>query len=100
MVKEIRWTKEARDTFENVVRYLDQNWTEKEITAFIRSSNKVIDFITEYPNMFRKTTKPNVREALITSQNLLIYKIYSKQIDLLVFWDTRKNPRKKLARRK
>ncbi len=100
MVKEIRWTKEALDTFENVISYLDKNWTEKEILNFIISSNKVIDFIAEYPNMFRKTTKQNVREALITPHNLLIYKIYPHHIDLLVFWDTRKNPKKKLSRKK
>ena len=100
MVKEIRWTQEANDTFENVIKYLDQHWTEKETSKFILSTNKVIDFIAEYPNMFRKTTKRNVHEALITPHNLLIYKIYPNHIDLLLFWDTRKNPRKKLSKKK
>ena len=37
----------------------------------------------------------NVHEALITSHNLLIYKVYPTRIDLLTFWDTRQHPQKK-----
>jgi len=45
--------------------------------------------------MFRETNIANVHEALVTPHNLLIYKIYPKRIDLITFWDTRQNPKKK-----
>ncbi len=45
--------------------------------------------------MFRKTNKKNVREALVTEHNLLVYKIYPDHISLITFWDTRQNPKKK-----
>lgn len=100
MAKEIRWTEEASDTFEKVIAYLENNWTEKEVINFVTSTNSVTKFISEYPAMFRQTGKRNVREALITANNLLIYKIYPKHIDLITFWDTRQNPRKKFSKRK
>lgn len=45
--------------------------------------------------MFRATNKKNVHEALVTPHNLLIYKVYAHQIEIITFWDTRRNPRKK-----
>jgi hypothetical protein len=95
MVKEIRWTQESIDTFNKTIQYLQKEWTEKEVSNFIQASERVIGFIAEYPGMFRKTSKRNVHEALITPHNLLIYKVYSSQIALITFWDTRQHPRRK-----
>lgn len=92
MAKEVRWTKEALETFNNVVAYLEENWTENEIINFAEATDSVIDYISLYPKMFRKTMKPNVHEALVTPHNLLIYKIYKNHIALITFWDTRQNP--------
>jgi len=95
MVKEIRWTQESVDTFDKTIEYLEREWTEKEVYNFIQATARVIQFISEYPAMFRKTSKRNVHEALITPHNLLIYKVYSSDITLITFWDTRQHPRKK-----
>jgi plasmid stabilization system protein ParE len=95
MVKEVIWTPEAEASFERVIQYLHENWTDKEIEKFIRATDEVITYITKNPKMFRKTNNDNVHEALVTPHNLLIYKIYPKRIDLIAFWDTRQNPKKK-----
>lgn len=100
MAKKIEWTQEASDTFEIVIKYLEDNWSNKEIENFIVSTESVLNYISEYPLMFRETSKPNVREALITPHNLLIYKIRKEHIELITFWDTRKNPRKKIKIKK
>jgi plasmid stabilization system protein ParE len=95
MAKVVIWTPEAEETFDSVIEYLERRWTENEIDQFINSTNKIINLISEHPRMYRKTNKGNVHEALITSHNLLIYKVYPSRINLLLFWDTRRNPRKK-----
>jgi plasmid stabilization system protein ParE len=95
MAKEIRWTKEAIDSFQNIIFYLKEKWTEKEIEQFVIATENIIKYISNYPEMFRRTNKRNLREALVTSQNLLIYKVYKTHIDLITFWDTRQHPRKK-----
>ncbi len=92
MAKVVFWTTEAEDTFENVIQYLQENWTENEIEHFVNLTNRIVSLISENPKMFRKTNVKNVHEALVTSHNLLVYKIYQERIDLLFFWDTRKNP--------
>lgn len=93
--KKIIWTPTSIETFEEILAYLQKYWTEKEIIKFVENTELVIHYISEKPLMFRKTNKKNIREALVTEHNLLIYKIYTNHIALITFWDTRKNPRKK-----
>jgi plasmid stabilization system protein ParE len=95
MAKEIRWTPESIDAFNAVIKYLQKEWSDKEIRKFVQATDRVLNFIAKNPRMFRKTNKRNIHEALITPHNLLIYKIYATRIVLITFWDTRRNPRKK-----
>lgn len=96
MDKEIRWTTDAVVTFNNIIEYLYYKWTEKEIENFINATNKYVSFIAKHQKLFRDTNIKNVHEALVTPQNLLIYKIYDAHIDLITFWDTLQNPVKKV----
>jgi plasmid stabilization system protein ParE len=95
MVKEVIWTPQAQITFNRVIDYLEEKWTEREIVNFIKLTDKVIEYIAQNPKMFRRTGKRNVYEALVTPYNLLIYKVYPNSIYLITFWDTRRNPKKK-----
>ncbi len=95
MAKEVIWSPRSESTFYNILDYLKEYWSEKEIEYFILSTETVINYIAEHPHMFRKTNKRNVREALVTPQNLLVYKIYPEKIVLISFYDTRQSPRKK-----
>ncbi len=95
MAKEINWTPEAEDTFEKVIVYLRTKWTEREVINFINSANRTISYISENPLMFRQSKKQNIHEAVITRYNLLLYRIKPKHIELLTFWDTHRNPKKK-----
>jgi plasmid stabilization system protein ParE len=95
MTKAVIWTPEAEAAFDAIINYFKVEWSEQEVTQLINSTERVITLISEHPKMYRKTNRKHVHEALITPHNILIYKIYSTHIDLLTFWDTRKNPRKK-----
>lgn len=95
MAKEIRWTPTAIKTFKQVIDYLDENWSEREIKNFILATEKILEFISENPRMFRSTMNANVREALVTPHNLLICKICRNRMELITFWYTRQNPVKK-----
>ena len=95
MKLKIFWTEEALETFTQIVDYIRDNWSQKEVDHFVDTTEKVIGFISENPFLFRRTNLKSVREALISHQTLLIYKVYKERIDLLIFWDTRRNPLKK-----
>lgn len=91
----MRWTPEAITTFDGIINYLEKYWSEKEVDKFILATDRVIRFISVFPRMFRSTNKKNIHEALVTSHNLLIYKVCPTHIDILTFWDTRQYPLKK-----
>jgi plasmid stabilization system protein ParE len=95
MVREIRWTIEAVETYDSIVEYLTHAWTEKEVSNFIIETERVIGYITHNPKMFRRYSKLNIREAVIMRYNLMVYKVYPTHIDILTFWSTRKDPRKR-----
>jgi plasmid stabilization system protein ParE len=95
MVKKIIWTPRAEKSFDSVIAYLQEHWSEKEIINFVEKANAVIQHISRYPLSYRNAGKDDIREALITKQTLLLYRISAGTIYLLYFWDTRKNPLKK-----
>ena len=95
MAKEIIWTPRAEKTFEKIINYLEKNWNEKEIEKFIELTNNIIQTISHQPEIFRHSKKIHIHEALITKHNILIYRIKEHSIDLIAFWDTRQNPKKK-----
>ncbi len=100
MAKEINWTQEAEDTFEKIIEFLKTKWTEREAVNFINAANKTIFYISEAPFMFRQSKKQNIREAVISKHNLLLYRVKPKHIELLTFWDTRRNPKTKFKGKK
>ena len=96
MAKEIIWTPQAENTFKSVLVYLEENWTIREIENFIASTDAIIKHISKHPEIFRRSNEIGFHEALVTKHNLLIYKVKPESIDLITFWDTRQNPKKKL----
>ncbi len=47
MATEIRWTPEATETFQSIIVWLEQQWTEREIAEFIRNTQNTIRHISE-----------------------------------------------------
>ena len=91
-----RWSKEAEDTFDEIIKYLESNWTEKEIQNFVGSANKVIEQIEKNPYQFKASRFHKIRKALITKHISLFYFVNEadKVIELYAFWDNRQNPKK------
>jgi plasmid stabilization system protein ParE len=48
------WTKRAIQGYDEIVRYLQQNWTEREVRNFIRESDVFFALLSEYPEMLQK----------------------------------------------
>lgn len=97
----LRWPPEAEKTFFDIVSYLENNWTEKEVQKFVRKSHEIINNIHQFPKMFPPVGNEGVRKAVISKQNSLFYITDEKQgvIILLTFWDNRKNPQKLIMRK-
>ena len=91
------WTNRAIKTIDDVINYLRDEWTEKEVDNFLDKVDDVIATIEINPKLFRASAKrPNVHLAIIKRRTLLVYQIrpLKKQVVLLLFWNSKKNPKK------
>lgn len=96
MALTLRWTPEAEKTFFDIVSYLENSWSEKEVQKFVRKSHEVINNIHRFPKMCSPVGNDGIRKAIISKQNSLFYITDEEQgvIVLLTFWDNRKDPDK------
>lgn len=99
MAYKIIWSPKAIDTFEKAIDYLQNYWTDKQIKYFVERTEKTVYLLSTNPYIFRGSEKENLHEAIITKHNLLLYQIALKEktIELLAFFDTRQNPKKKFG---
>ena len=95
MEYEIIWLPKAEERFQDIIEYLKNKWDDKVIAGFIVRTETVLRQIQRRPTMFRRSSKMNIHEALITKHNLLLYQLKGSRIELLTFFDTRQNPKKK-----
>ncbi|MCF8257015.1 MAG: type II toxin-antitoxin system RelE/ParE family toxin [Flavobacteriales bacterium] len=96
MALTVKWTPRAEDSFEAIVTYLEEHWTDREVRNFLNESNRVIGQVAVMPLMFRKSEKKGIHEAVIAPRCLLIYRVRADEVHLLAFFDTRMNPKRKL----
>jgi plasmid stabilization system protein ParE len=98
MVYEIVWTAKALDSYVGNIQYLQQAWTQKEISTFIQIVEKKLEIISSHPYLGSPRNKKshNIRFTILNKSVSLIYSVKTrkKQIELLLFWNTRQHPGK------
>ncbi len=96
-ITSIQWTDKAKFTFNNIILYLQKEWTEKEVFKFISRTNEVLDTLKRYPEMCRSSQRrKNVRIAILDKHTQMIYHFKSRkrQLEILLFWNPKQNPDK------
>ncbi len=82
-------------TYINNIKYLETNWTEKEVRVFIRLVKKKVKLLEPMPTIGRKTSsRKGVHKTLIHKRIMLFYRFRPRlnQVELLSFWHTSRNP--------
>jgi len=91
----IVWTNKALANLDNIIQYLTDNWTEKEISKFFRKLDKRIYIISLRPLLYPLTSnRKNVRRSVLTSQITIYYRINKQIIEILTLFDDRQNSSK------
>src|SRR6478672_8205087 len=99
MALEIIWSPKALEKLHKIICFLSENWNEEVTKNFVLRTEEVIQAIAKHPHIFKQISKNNnLREAMITKHNLLIYKNTNSKITIITLFDTRQNPKKKLAK--
>ncbi len=99
MALDIVWSPEALNNFHDVLAYLEENWHADVVKDFVSRTEEVIKIISKNPKIYRKiSSRSDVREAIVTKHNLLLYRVHNNQVALLSVFDTRQHPKKKRRR--
>lgn len=91
------WSSQAKIKFLNVLDYLSENWTRKEIIQFNQRVQITLTAIQKNPGIFSASIKnKKIRKAFVDKNNSFYYKIdyYQQEIHLLTFFDNRQDPKK------
>jgi plasmid stabilization system protein ParE len=95
MAFEIVWTKRAAAGYENIINYLEANWSDKEVSRFVVETNKFFENLILHPELLRKSAKhKDLHRGPINPLTILTYRIKprKKQIELINIRGARQKP--------
>ena len=91
----IVWTAHAISELKDTLAYLEENWTDRELTNFSRKLDHTIELISKNPHLFPVSKhKRNVRKAVVANFNTLYYWQKEDNIEILSIFSNRQNPNK------
>jgi len=91
----ILWTDEANSNYDTIINYLDNNWTIKEKSDFVKKLEKRLEVIKQFPEIFPKSfLSPNTHRSILTEQITFYYSIEKKIIKIYSLFDVRQDPKK------
>ena len=60
----IFWSEAAKQSFRAIISQIEDRWTKREASAFVRKAFKVLDHISDNPYLYQTTQYPDVRRAV------------------------------------
>lgn len=91
----IFWSVEALNNLKEILEYLENRWTERELNHFSKLLDDKLNLIQFSPKLFPKVDKfPSLRRNVIAPQTSIYYEVFSNEIHLISLFDNRQNPDK------
>ncbi|WP_336688536.1 MULTISPECIES: type II toxin-antitoxin system RelE/ParE family toxin [unclassified Chryseobacterium] len=92
----IIFSKVASRSYEDILEFLSQTWTEKEMGIFIDEAEKVTNQLKEGKFLLFQKYSKDIRSALIGKKHVRMFfrKESETKIKVLLFFDMRQDPQK------
>lgn len=88
----IEWSERAANDFDLIIRFLKENWGEREIRRFVHLIDKNISHIQSHPETYPPTSYyPGLRRCVISKIHTIYYLLRNDVIYIVVIWDNRSN---------
>jgi plasmid stabilization system protein ParE len=91
----ILWTDHALEELESTIKYLETNFTVKELEKLSQKIDSVVNLISQNPHIFSKSEKKEIYRVTILKFNTLYYRIKDNNVEILSFFSNRQNPVKR-----
>jgi plasmid stabilization system protein ParE len=96
MVTTITWNKTAFTTFNDIARYLNDNFSTQAAKNFVEAAYERIERLEKHPSIGRKV--PNTKSLRMINfgkHHQMYYRVQGKTLFVCDFFDTRQHPYKK-----
>ena len=88
-------SKRAKIKLENLLNYLEKEWSLKSKTDFVRKLDKSIIQKSKHPVSSPESKKfTGLYKCVVTKQTTIFYRIKSETVEIITLFDTRQNPTK------
>ena len=90
----IEWTSEAERNLIAIFDYLEENWTQREISNFAIQLDSNLEYISEHPAAFPfYSEEKNVRRCVLSSQTTIYYTEipFENKIVIITLFDNRRD---------
>jgi plasmid stabilization system protein ParE len=98
MALKINWSTRADIKLDQLIIYLQSEWGESVVQAFMRKLYDFLEILSEFPEIgSMQYPEKQIRGFALTKQVSIFYRMDEDQIVLLDFFDNRSDPKKKDA---
>lgn len=84
----------ARADYFNIIEYLQEKWTAKEIKKFDQKFDKAIVQIALNPLSFEAYKNKDIRRFVMDKHNTIFYRLKKDVIEVITIWSNKRNPKK------
>ena len=88
------WSELAKADYWNNIKYLESDWTSKEVSNFLNKVDEVIELLRKGNVVFKPTIYKSTYQVVIYKQITLYYRISDNCIELLRFWNNYQDNKK------
>ena len=90
---EVIWSGESIRRTDQVILFLSENWTEKEVLNFLIDLKTFEEIVSNFPEIYPESQiKKGYRRAVINKQTSVLYSIENELIRVHTLYDNRQNP--------
>ena len=89
------WSEQALKNLQDIIAYLRDHWSEKEIRNFAQRLDRRVNVIVSNPKLFPRTRRRrNIRRSVLTKQTVIYYETKNQIVTIVALFDTRQDPKR------
>lgn len=95
MERKVTFSKKFKIDFDNLLDYLEKNWSKKVAAKYSEKIDDKVYLIKQNPELF-EVSKSNskIRKCIVSKHNSVYFKFSETEINILTLFDNRMNPKK------
>lgn len=94
----VRWNKQSKEQLRETARYIRQTYGQKVKDDFMQEVRHTNDLLADNPHLgpkeeFLADLPIHYRSIVVRRLNKIVYRIVDKRIEVVAFWDCRREPK-------